>query len=47
MPRTADFGRQGLAGLARKQHGVITRAQALDCGMTNRVMYYRARGLPA
>jgi hypothetical protein len=43
MPRTADFDRQRLTGLAHKQHGVITRAQALDCGMTNRVVDYRIR----
>jgi hypothetical protein len=44
MPRTANFDRQRLAGLARKQHGVITRAQALDSGMTERVVDYRIRG---
>jgi len=44
MPRTAQFDRQALARLAGKQHGVITRAQALDCGMTERVVDYRIRG---
>jgi hypothetical protein len=44
MPRTADFDRPGLARLASKQHGVIAREQALECGMTSRVMYYRVRG---
>ena len=44
MPRTAAFDRQRLAALAARQHGVIARAQALECRMTNRVMYYRVRG---
>jgi hypothetical protein len=44
MPRTADFDRHRLASLAGKQHGVIARAQALDCGMTERVVDYRIRG---
>jgi len=44
MPRTADFDRQRLASLAAKQYGVIARAQALDCGMTERMLRYRARG---
>jgi hypothetical protein len=44
MPRTAQFDRQALARLAGKQHSVITRAQALDCGMTERVVDYRIRG---
>jgi hypothetical protein len=43
MPRTADFDRQRLAALAARQHGVIARAQALDCGMTERVVDYRFR----
>jgi hypothetical protein len=43
MPRTADFDRQRLASLAGKQHGVIARAQALTCGMTDRVVDYRIR----
>jgi hypothetical protein len=43
MPRTAQFDRQRLAGLAAKQHGVITRPQALACGMTERVVDYRIR----
>ena len=43
MPRTAQFDRQALAGLAAKQHGVLSRAQALACGMTNPVIHYRAR----
>jgi hypothetical protein len=44
MPRTAQFDRQRLASLAVRQHGVITRAQALECGMTERVVDYRIRG---
>jgi hypothetical protein len=43
MPRTAQFDRRALAGLAARQHGVIARDQALECGMTHRVMYYRVR----
>lgn len=43
MPRTAQFDRQALAALAARQHGVISRAQALECGMTERVMDYRIR----
>lgn len=44
MPRTAQFDRQALARLSAKQHGVITRTQALACGMTARVVDYRIRG---
>lgn len=44
MPRTSAFDRQRLASLAGRQHGVISRTQALECGMTSRVMYYRVRG---
>jgi hypothetical protein len=43
MPRTAQFDRQALAGLAAKQHGLIARGQALECGMTVRVVDYRIR----
>jgi hypothetical protein len=43
MPRTASFDRSALAELAARQHGVVARAQALDCGMTDRVLRYRAR----
>jgi len=43
MPRTAQFDRQALVGLAAKQHGVLAHDQALECGMTNRVTRYRAR----
>ena len=44
MPRTAQFNRAALAALAAKQHGVIARAQALQSGMTERVLGYRTRG---
>ena len=43
MPRTAQFDQQALAALAAKQHGVVARAQALECGMTDRVLRYRGR----
>jgi hypothetical protein len=43
MSRTARFNRQALAALAAKQHGVIAHGQAAECGMTNRVVYYRVR----
>jgi hypothetical protein len=44
MPRTAQFNKQARTALAAKQHGVIAYEQAVECGMTNRVMYYRVRG---
>src|SRR5579863_6543826 len=44
MPRTAAFDSQRLASLAARQHSVITREQALGCGMTRRVVEYRSRG---
>lgn len=44
MPRTAAFDSQRLASLAARQHSVITREQALGCGMTRRVVEYRIRG---
>src|SRR5215472_7597402 len=43
MPRSAQFNKQALAALAAKQHGVVTRAQALESGMTRRVVDYRIR----
>src|SRR5215467_13008458 len=42
MPRTAEFDRKALADLVRKQRGVVTRMQALGCGMTPRVLEYRS-----
>jgi len=44
MPKTAQFDQQALAALVQKQHGVVARAQALECGMTERVLTYRSRG---
>jgi hypothetical protein len=44
MPRSAQFNKQALAALAAKQHGVVTRAQSLQSGMTERVLDYRIRG---
>jgi hypothetical protein len=43
MPRIAEFDRQALTALVRRQHGVVGRAQALECGMTGRVVAYRSR----
>ena len=45
MPRSAQFDRQALTALAAKQHGVVTRVQALESGMTRRVVDYRIRRL--
>jgi len=44
MPRSAQFDRPALAALAARQHGVVARSQALECGMTRRVVDYRIRG---
>lgn len=43
MPRLANFDREALKGLLDKQYGVVSRGQALDCAMTNRVMQNRLR----
>jgi hypothetical protein len=43
MPRSAQFNKQALASLAAKQHGLVTRTQALESGMTRRVVDYRIR----
>jgi hypothetical protein len=43
MPRTCEFDQEALARILRKQHGVLSYAQALDCGMTGRVVRYRGR----
>lgn len=43
MSRSAQFNRQALAALAAKQDGVVTRSQALESGMTRRVVNYRIR----
>jgi hypothetical protein len=44
MPRTADFDRKRLMDVFDRQHGVISREQALETGMTARVLRYRIRG---
>ena len=44
MPRIAQFNRAALTALAARQHGVIARAQAIQYGMTERVLGYRTRG---
>jgi very-short-patch-repair endonuclease len=43
MPRKADFEQGQLAGLLRRQHGVIGRDQALGCGLTRKALAYRIR----
>jgi hypothetical protein len=43
MPRIAEFDRPGLAALLGKQHGVITRQQALASGMSREAVKYRTR----
>jgi len=43
MSRTAAFDRKALAVLLDKQHGVISRGQALGCGMSRPVVRYRSR----
>jgi hypothetical protein len=43
MPRGSDFDKRGLTDLLRKQHKVITREQALGCGMTVKAVRYRLR----
>lgn len=43
MPRMTDYDQPALAAVIKKQHGVLTRAQARECGMTDRVVKYRCR----
>ncbi len=43
MPRRAEFDRDALARLLRKQHGVLARSQARACGMTDELVRYRVR----
>jgi hypothetical protein len=43
MPYLAQFDRAQLRDLLRKQHGVITRAQALGCEMSEKAVRYRTR----
>jgi hypothetical protein len=43
MPHLARFDRARLTDLLRKQHGIITRAQALGCEMSEKAVRYRTR----
>jgi len=43
MPHLAQFDRARLTDLLRKQHGIITRAQALGCQMSEKAVRYRTR----
>jgi len=43
MPRTPAFDREALAALLGKQHGIVSREQALGCGMSRPVVRYRCR----
>jgi hypothetical protein len=43
VPIHASFDRESLAKLVRKQHGVISREQALACGMSSHLVKYRIR----
>lgn len=43
MPHLAQFDRTRLTDLVRKQHGIITRAQALGCEMSEKAVRYRTR----
>jgi very-short-patch-repair endonuclease len=43
MPRKTQFEQERLAELTRCQHGVISRDQALACGLTRKALAYRIR----
>jgi hypothetical protein len=43
MPRMCEYDRQAFAGLARRQHGVISRSQALECGLSKEGVRYQVR----
>jgi hypothetical protein len=43
MPRTPTFDRKALVVLLERQHQVISRVQALECGMSRPVVRYRCR----
>jgi hypothetical protein len=43
MPRKAEYDERAFAALVRKQHGVISREQALSCGMSRPTLNYRGR----
>lgn len=40
MPITCVYDQAKLAGLARKQYGIVTRKQALECGMTEKALWH-------
>ena len=43
MPRICEFDRRALADLLRRQHEVIARAQAMECGLGEEGIRYRLR----
>ena len=43
MPRICEFDRRALASLLSRQHGVISRAQAMACGLGAEGIRYRLR----
>ena len=43
MSRTSAFDRRALAALLDRQHGVISRKQALECDMSQPMVRYRGR----
>src|SRR5262249_59913521 len=43
MPRICEFDRRALASLLSRQHGVISRAQAMACGLGEEGIRYRLR----
>jgi hypothetical protein len=40
MPITCVYDQAKLTGLARKQYGIVTRKQALECEMTEKALWY-------
>jgi hypothetical protein len=43
MPILSDYDRERLARLLRRQYGVVSRGQALECGMSRGTIEYRLR----
>jgi hypothetical protein len=43
MPILSDYDRERLARLLRRQYGVVSRSQALECGMSRGTIEYRLR----
>ena len=43
MPTLSGYDRQQLAGIVRGQYDVVSRSQALECGMTRSTIAYRLR----